>query len=391
MTPRSRPAPSAPQKVMTVYGTRPEAIKVAPVLEKLASDPRFESVPVVTGQHREMLDQVNEMFHIAPAHDLDILAPGQSLNQIVTRAIAGLDELIVDEQPDVVLVQGDTTTAMAAALAGFNRQVRVVHLEAGLRTGDISSPFPEEANRKLVSQVARLHLAPTRRARDNLIREAIDPSTIVVTGNTVIDSLLEAASWRTVPRHPELAAALSSGRPVILATMHRRENLGASMHEIAAALAALARRLPDHILVLPVHRNPAVREAVLPHLASVSNVVITEPLQYDEFTSVMAAARIVITDSGGVQEEAPSLGKPVLVLRDTTERPEAVESGTVRLVGTERDRIEFEAYRLLTDGSAYAAMANAVNPYGDGRASERAVAAIGAMLGIGAAPEEFGS
>ncbi|MFJ6114150.1 non-hydrolyzing UDP-N-acetylglucosamine 2-epimerase [Agrococcus sediminis] len=391
MTPRSRPAPSAPQKVMTVYGTRPEAIKVAPVLEKLASDPRFESVPVVTGQHREMLDQVNEMFHIAPAHDLDILAPGQSLNQIVTRAIAGLDELIVDEQPDVVLVQGDTTTAMAAALAGFNRQVRVVHLEAGLRTGDISSPFPEEANRKLVSQVARLHLAPTRGARDNLIREAIDPSTIVVIGNTVIDSLLEAASWRTVPRHPELAAALSSGRPVILATMHRRENLGASMHEIAAALAALARRLPDHILVLPVHRNPAVREAVLPHLASVSNVVITEPLQYDEFTSVMAAARIVITDSGGVQEEAPSLGKPVLVLRDTTERPEAVESGTVRLVGTERDRIEFEAYRLLTDGSAYAAMANAVNPYGDGRASERAVAAIGAMLGMGAAPEEFGS
>ncbi|WP_277604040.1 UDP-N-acetylglucosamine 2-epimerase (non-hydrolyzing) [Agrococcus sp. ARC_14] len=374
---------------MTVYGTRPEAIKVAPVIEAFDGDPRFESVPVVTGQHREMLDQVNTMFGVTPRHDLNLLKPGQPLNGLVSRAIAGLDSLLVSEQPDVVLVQGDTSTAMAAAIAAFNRQVRVVHLEAGLRTGTISSPFPEEGNRKLVTQVASLHLAPTRGARDNLLREAVDPQKIIVTGNTVIDALLQAAAWKTAPTDAALAKALASSRAIILATMHRRESLGSGMHEIGIALANIARRHPDHTIVLPIHRNPAVREAVLPALVGLENVVVTEPLSYAEFTTVMAKARIVITDSGGVQEEAPSLGKPVLVMRESTERPEAVEAGTVRLVGTDRDRIEFEANHLLTDERAYSAMANAVNPYGDGHAAQRTVGAVAALLGLGDPPDEF--
>lgn len=373
----------AQHKVMTVYGTRPEAIKVATVVEALDRDERFESIPVVTGQHREMLDQVNAMFGITPKHDLDLMRPGQPLNAIVSRAIAGIDELIAAEQPDVVIVQGDTSTAMAAALAAFNRQVTVVHLEAGLRTGDISSPFPEEANRKLISQVAKLHLAPTRGSRDNLLHESVEPSTIVVTGNTVIDALLEASTWDTVPGDPAVADAVASGRPIILATTHRRENLGDSMTSIGRALAEIADRHQDHFMILPIHRNPIVRQAVLPQLEGKNNVIVTEPLPYAEFTKVMAAARIVLTDSGGVQEEAPSLGKPVLVMRENTERPEAVDAGTVRLVGTDYDRIVFEATHLLEDASTYSAMANAVNPYGDGAASARSVAAIAALLGSG--------
>ncbi len=376
-------------KVMTVYGTRPEAIKVATVIEALERDERFQSVPVVTGQHREMLDQVNTMFGITPHHDLDLMQHGQSLNGIVSRAIAGIDELLVVEQPDVVIVQGDTSTAMAAAIAAFNRQVTVVHLEAGLRTGDIDSPFPEEANRKLISQVAKLHLAPTRGSRDNLFHESVEPSTIVVTGNTVIDALLEAATWDTVPGDPAVAAALESGRPIVLATTHRRENLGDSMDAIGRALAKIAKKHKDHIVILPVHRNPIVREAVLPHLEGKDNIIVTEPLPYAEFTKVMAAARIVLTDSGGVQEEAPSLGKPVLVMRENTERPEAVDAGTVRLVGTDYDRIVFEANHLLEDREAYAVMANAVNPYGDGKASARSVAAIAHLLGSGQREPDF--
>ncbi len=379
----------AQHKVMTVYGTRPEAIKVATVIEALERDDRFESIPVVTGQHREMLDQVNTMFGITPKHDLDLMKPGQPLNGIVSRAIAGIDELLVAEQPDVVIVQGDTSTAMAAAIAAFNRQVTVVHLEAGLRTGNIDSPFPEEANRKLIGQVAKLHLAPTKGSRDNLFHESVEPSTIVVTGNTVIDALLEASSWDTVPGDPAVAEALASGRPIILATTHRRENLGDSMDAIGRALAKLAKKHKDHIVILPVHRNPVVREAVLPHLEGKDNVIVTEPLPYAEFTKVMAAARIILTDSGGVQEEAPSLGKPVLVMRENTERPEAVDAGTVRLVGTDYDRIVFEANHLLEDEGAYEAMANAVNPYGDGKASARSVAAIAELLGVGEREPDF--
>ncbi|WAC66498.1 UDP-N-acetylglucosamine 2-epimerase (non-hydrolyzing) [Agrococcus sp. SL85] len=381
----------APQKIMTVYGTRPEAIKVAPVIEALEQDERFESIAVVTGQHREMLDQVNAMFGIEPKHDLDLMQPGQPLNSIVARAIAGLDDLIQREQPDIVIVQGDTSTAMAAAIAAFNRQVTVVHLEAGLRTGDIDSPFPEEANRKLIGQVAKLHLAPTAGSRDNLRRESVDPATIVVTGNTVIDALLEASSWDTVPTDARVAEAIASGRPIILATTHRRENLGGSMKAIGKALATIAKRHADHTIVLPIHRNPAVRESVLPQLEGLENVIVTEPLGYADFTKVMGASTIVLTDSGGVQEEAPSLGKPVLVMRENTERPEAVDAGTVRLVGTDRERIEFEAHHLLTDKKAYKAMANAVNPYGDGRAAARSVAAIAALLGVGEREPDFGA
>ncbi|GEK79688.1 non-hydrolyzing UDP-N-acetylglucosamine 2-epimerase [Agrococcus baldri] len=378
-------------KVMTVYGTRPEAIKVATVIEALEQDERFVSIPVVTGQHREMLDQVNSMFGITPRHDLNLMEPGQPLNGIVSRAIAGLDELLVAEAPDVVVVQGDTSTAMAAALAAFNRQVTVVHLEAGLRTGNIDSPFPEEANRKLIGQVAKLHLAPTMGSRANLLHESFDPTSIVVTGNTVIDALLEASAWTTVPSDPAVAEAAASGRPIILATTHRRENLGDSMDAIGRALAALARKHHDHIVILPVHRNPAVRKAVLPHLEGLDNIIVTEPMAYAEFTKVMAASRIILTDSGGVQEEAPSLGKPVLVMRENTERPEAVDAGTVRLVGTDYDRIVFEADRLLDDPAAYDAMANAVNPYGDGHASSRSVSAIAALLGVGERAADFGA
>ncbi len=378
-------------KVMTIYGTRPEAIKVAPVVKALERDARFESIPVVTGQHREMLDQVNAMFGIEPKHDLDLMKPGQALNSIVARAIAGLDELIVQEGPDVVIVQGDTSTAMAAAIAAFNRQVTVVHLEAGLRTGDIDSPFPEEANRKLIGQVAKLHLTPTPGSRDNLRRESVDPSTIAVTGNTVIDALLEASSWKTMPSDERLAAALATGRPLILATTHRRENLGGSMRAIGKALAWIAKRHSDHTLVLPIHRNPAVREAVLPHLDGLENVIVTEPLGYADFTKAMGASTLILTDSGGVQEEAPSLGKPVLVMRENTERPEAVDAGTVRLVGTDQERIQFEVHHLLTDEKAYETMANAVNPYGDGRAAARSVAAIADLLGVGRREPDFGS
>lgn len=374
---------------MTVYGTRPEAIKLATLLSALDADEHFTSVPVVTGQHREMLDQVNSAFGIVPLHDLDLMRPDQQVNAIVSGTVAGLDALLVSERPDAVVVHGDTSTAMAAAIAAFNRQIPVVHLEAGLRTGDIGSPFPEEANRQIIGRIAHLHLAPTMRARANLLHEAVDPDSIVVTGNTVIDALQQASAWTTAPSDPRISHAISTGRPIILATAHRRENLGPSMDAIGRALAGLADLHRDHLIVLPVHRNPSVRSGMLPHLDGQDNIAVTEPMPYPEFTAVLAASRIVLTDSGGIQEEAPSLGKPVLVLRDNTERPEAVEAGTVRLVGTDVDRIVFEADRLLVDESAYEAMATAANPYGDGRATERAVGAIAAALGLGPRPDDF--
>jgi len=380
---------AAPITVATVYGTRPEAIKVAPVLKALEADERFESVPVVTGQHREMLDQVNDMFGLAPDHDLAIMRPGQSLNSIVSRAIGGLDGVFAEIEPEIVIVQGDTSTAMAAALAAFNRGIRVVHLEAGLRTGSIDSPFPEEANRKLISQIARLHLAPTAESRANLEREAVPADDIVVTGNTVIDALLEATTWSTEFADARLEALAESGRPTVLVTTHRRENLGDAMSSIGHAVGDLARTYPHYSFVLPAHRNPAVREAVLPHLEGLENVVVTEPLPYAEFTKLLSVARIVLTDSGGVQEEAPSLGKPVLVMRENTERPEAVDAGTVRLIGTDADRIRAEVARLIDDHAAYEAMANAVNPYGDGHAAQRTLAAIAELAGVGAREPDF--
>lgn len=375
-------------KIMTVYGTRPEAIKVAPVIKALEKDERFESVAVSTGQHKEMLEQVNTMFGIEPKLDLHLMKPGQGLNEIVSRALMGLDEIIDTEQPDVIISQGDTSTAMAAALAGFHRGVKIVHLEAGLRTGDIHSPFPEEANRKLIGQVAELHLAPTAGSMENLRRENVRSKDIAVTGNTVIDALLEAASWDTEFEDPALQEVAESGKRLVVVTTHRRENLEA-MKEIGGAVKDLAESYSEINFVLPLHLNPKVREAVLPEVESLPNVVITNPLPYDQFTKLLDRATIILTDSGGVQEEAPALGKPVLVMRQNTERPEAVVAGTVKLVGTNRSLIVAEAKLLLDDDAAYHSMANAVNPYGDGKAAERAVAAIAELLGVGERLPDF--
>lgn len=375
-------------KIMTVYGTRPEAIKVAPVIKALEKDERFESVAVSTGQHKEMLEQVNTMFGIEPKLDLHLMKPGQGLNEIVSRALMGLDEIIDAEQPDVIISQGDTSTAMTAALAGFHRGVKIVHLEAGLRTGDIHSPFPEEANRKLIGQVAELHLAPTAGSMENLRRENVRSKDIAVTGNTVIDALLEAASWDTAFEDPALQAVAESDKRLVVVTTHRRENLEA-MKEIGGAVKDLAENYSDINFVLPLHLNPKVREAVLPEVESLPNVLITDPLPYDQFTKLLDRATIILTDSGGVQEEAPALGKPVLVMRQNTERPEAVVAGTVKLVGTNRSLIVAEAKLLLDDDAAYHSMANAVNPYGDGKGADRAVAAIAELLGAGERLPDF--
>ena len=375
-------------KIVTVYGTRPEAIKVAPVITALDRDGRFESVAVSTGQHLEMLEQVNKMFGIKPKWDLHLMKPGQSLNRLVSRAVEGLDEVIDAEAPDAIIVQGDTSTAMAAALAGFHRGVKIIHLEAGLRTGNVHSPFPEEANRKLISQVTELHLAPTAGSMENLRRENVRSKSITVTGNTVIDALLQAATWDTVLENPALQEVLESGERLVVATTHRRENFEA-MKEIGGAVKDLAEIYSDINFVLPLHLNPKVREAVLPEVESLPNVLITDPLPYDQFTKLLDRATIILTDSGGVQEEAPALGKPVLVMRQNTERPEAVVAGTVKLVGTNRSLIVAEAKLLLDDDAAYTSMANAVNPYGDGKAAERAVAAIAELLGVGERLPDF--
>jgi len=375
--------------IMTVYGTRPEAIKVAPVILALEASDAFESVAVVTGQHREMLDEVNALFAIEPAHDLDIMRHGQTLSQIAARVLEGLDPLLERLRPDAVIVQGDTTTSTAAALAAFYRQIPVVHLEAGLRSHDITSPFPEEANRKLTSQIATLHLAPTPTSRDNLLREGISASDIVVTGNTVIDALLTTVGKDVPFSDPTLEALASSGRRVLLVTTHRRENWGEAMRGVGRAIARIAQAEPDLTVVLPIHRNPVVREAVLPYLEGMDNVLVTEPLAYGEFTRMLSLATVVLTDSGGVQEEAPSLGKPVLVMRENTERPEAVDAGTVLLIGTDEQRIVDEVTRLLRDQVYYATMANAVNPYGDGHASTRTLAAIAQLFGIGERESDF--
>ncbi|MFE5341353.1 non-hydrolyzing UDP-N-acetylglucosamine 2-epimerase [Isoptericola sp. NPDC056578] len=374
---------------MTVYGTRPEAIKAAPVIKALEASDTLDSVTVVTGQHREMLDQVNRTFEIDPDHDLDIFEHGASLSLIVARVLERLDPVLVAEQPAAVVVQGDTSTSTAAALAAFHRGIPVVHVEAGLRSGNILSPFPEEANRRLTSQIAALHLAPTMTSRDNLLREGVDPETICVTGNTVIDALLTTVEKKTSFTDPGLEHLADSGRQIVLVTTHRRENWGGAMEGVGRALARLAKAFPHVQVVLPVHRNPAVREAVLPHLQGLSNVTVTEPLAYGEFTRLLSLASVVLTDSGGVQEEAPSLGKPVLVLRENTERPEAVDAGTVKLVGTDEERIVNEVTTLLTHQATYDAMARATNPYGDGRSAVRSVSAVLHLLSGGPRPADW--
>ena len=376
-------------KIMTVYGTRPEAIKMAPLVLALREDQRFDPIVAVTGQHREMLDQVNSLFGIRPNVDMNLMAHGASLEQITSRTLEAVAKCIAEEKPDAVVVQGDTTSALAGALAAFYHRVPVVHLEAGLRTGNMSSPFPEEANRRLVAPLAALHLAPTSTSRANLQREGIAAEDIVVTGNTVIDALKTTTGIDTDFTDPQVADALNSGRRILLVTAHRRESWGNRMTAAMSAVADLATGTPDLLVLLPMHKNPVVRTAIEPILSAAKNVVLTEPLSYHEFAHVLAAADIVLTDSGGVQEEAPSLGKPVLVMRDTTERPEAVEAGTVRLVGTDRARIHTQVQLLLDNTAAYDAMATAVNPHGDGHAAERCVAAMAELLGVGRRGAEF--
>lgn len=375
--------------VMPIFGTRPEAIKMAPIVLALQEFRAVECVVTVTGQHREMLDQVNQLFGIEPDHDLNILKPGQTLSGIMTRTIDGLDQLFSHHKPDAVVVQGDTTTSTAAAIAAFYHGIPVVHVEAGLRSGDLFSPFPEEGNRKLTSQIASLHLAPTYESKENLLAEGIAGKDIVITGNSVIDALLTTVRKEIPFLDPQLEELAASGRRILLVTTHRRENQGDTMRGMGRALARIAEAEPDLVIVLPAHKNPVVREAVLPAIEGKPNVVVTEPLAYGEFTRLLSLAHIVLTDSGGVQEEAPSLGKPVLVMRDNTERPEAVHAGTVLLIGTDEDRIVAEVEALLHNASHYARMANAVNPYGDGEAAARTVAAIAELLGVGTRAGEF--
>lgn len=376
-------------RVMTIYGTRPEAIKMAPLVEALGQQAGIDPVVAVTGQHREMLDQVNQIFSITPDHDLDLMEPGATLTQITTRALERINEMLVQSRPDAVVVQGDTTTAFAGALAAFYEQIPVVHLEAGLRTGNMRSPFPEEMNRRLTSPIAALHLAPTAISKANLLAEGIDETIVPVIGNTVIDALHWTVKQDFPLSDPAIEQIVASGRRLLLITTHRRESWGEKMRETMNAVAQIARAEPDLAIVLPMHRNPIVRDVVVPILGELDNVVLTEPMAYGEFARLIAASTVILTDSGGVQEEAPSLGKPVLVMRDTTERPEAVTAGTVRLVGTDGPLIVESVLELLRDEAAYKEMANAVNPYGDGKAAPRAAAAIAAMLGVGERLPDF--
>ena len=370
-----------PPKVMVVYGTRPEAIKVAPVIKALEADPNLEPIVVVTAQHREMLDQVNQVFEIEPDVDLNLMAHGQTLNSIAGSVISKIDEVLAKHEPDAVVVQGDTTTVMGAAIAAFNREVPVVHLEAGLRSGDINSPFPEEANRKIVSQIARVHLAPTMVSRSNLLADGVPDENIHVIGNTVIDALQWAVERPVEFSLPELQALESDDRRVLLVTTHRRENLGDNMVNIGKAMRHLAAHYPDLLIVWPAHKNPNVRAAIAPQIEDLDNVISIEPVEYGEFSHLINASDIVLTDSGGIQEEAPSLGKPVLVLRENTERPEAVDAGTVKLIGTATEKIIDEVSQLLDDSKAYRDMANAVNPYGDGHSAGRSVDILNELLG----------
>ncbi len=379
-----------PLRIAVVYGTRPEAVKMAPLVRALAAHPEIDVDVIVTGQHREMLHQVNEVFGVVPTVDLDICTPGQTLTDVTCATLRGLEPVFAGAtRPDAVLVQGDTTTTFAAGLAAFYAKIPVVHTEAGLRTDDVYSPYPEEMNRRITTRLASLHLAPTPLSRSNLLADGVDPSTIVVTGNSVIDALLWAVSRPAQIHDEHLAERLALGRRVVLVTAHRRESWGEPMRAIGRALAKLATRHPDVDIVFPVHRNPLVREAILPLVEHLPNVIITEPQPYGQFCHLMNRAYLILSDSGGVQEEGPSLGKPVLVMRDNTERPEATTAGTARLVGTDETTIVTEVSRLLTDRAAYDAMAQAVNPYGDGETAQRTVAAILHAFGRGPRAEEF--
>jgi UDP-N-acetylglucosamine 2-epimerase (non-hydrolysing) len=380
---------NAKKKIMMVFGTRPEAVKMAPLALALRNVDWCEPIIAVTAQHREMLDQVMELFGLRADYDLDMLTPGQTLTDVTTKALNGLGPIMEAVKPDCVVVQGDTTTTFAGALAAFYRQIPVVHMEAGLRTDDPLSPFPEEINRRLTTQLTTLHLAATPTSAANLWRDGIKREHICITGNTVIDALHWAVDRKPAYDNTQLEAIDDSGRKVLLVTAHRRESWGEGMRQIGMALRTIAERYPDLEIVFPIHKNPLVRDSIVPAVAGLANVTILEPLAYGAFSRIMNRATIVLTDSGGVQEEAPSLGKPVLVMRDTTERPEAVAAGTARLIGTDADRIVSAVTELLDDPAAFALMANAVNPYGDGRASQRTIEAMAHLFGLGQRPVDF--
>ena len=378
------------KKILLVFGTRPEAIKMAPLVKKLQQTPEeFQTVVCVTGQHREMLDQVLRLFDITPEYDLNIMKPNQDLYDITSRILLGMRDVLREVQPDIVLVHGDTTTSMAAALAAFYQQIPVGHVEAGLRTGNIYSPWPEEMNRLITGRITTHHFSPTPLAKENLLREHVDEKQIIVTGNTVIDALQmvvkrlaedKALATEVVAKINQMGydvQRLEGKRRMVLITGHRRENFGEGFLNICHAIKHLAEQYKDVDFVYPMHLNPNVRKPVLEILGEkAENVFLIEPLDYLPFVYMMQHSTLILTDSGGVQEEAPGLGKPVLVMRDTTERPEAVEAGTVLLVGTNREKIEHGVSMLLDDADTYRRMSEAVNPYGDGNACERIVEAL---------------
>lgn len=368
-------------KVLSIFGTRPEAIKMAPLVKALNEADGIDAKVCVTAQHREMLDQVLDLFEIVPEYDLNIMKPGQSLYDVTTNILLGLKPILEEFKPDLVLVHGDTSTTLSASLAAFYQQIPVGHVEAGLRTGNLSSPWPEEGNRKLTGAITKLHFAPTQTSQQNLLNEAVSADDIVITGNTVIDALLQVVD--KVKTDTALISTLKAKFPeldetkkLILVTGHRRESFGGGFERICEALVEIATAHPDTQILYPMHLNPNVREPVNRILKNVDNVHLIEPQDYLPFVYLMNQAHIIVTDSGGVQEEAPSLGKPVLVMRDTTERPEAVEAGTVKLVGTDKARIVNEVNNLLTNAEEYQSMSRAHNPYGDGKACERIVAKI---------------
>ncbi len=369
------------KKILTVFGTRPEAIKMAPLVHALAADDRFEAKCCVTAQHREMLDQVLELFEITPDYDLNLMKAGQTLNDVTARIVQELKPVLQEFQPDIVLVHGDTATTFAASLAAYYEQIEVGHVEAGLRTGNIYSPWPEEANRRLTGVLTNYHFAPTETSKENLLRENFSPENIFVTGNTVIDALLMVKD--KIDTNQDLNATLAAQFPfldeskkLILVTGHRRESFGGGFERICEALAQTAKQHPNVQILYPMHLNPNVREPVNRILGDVENVLLIEPQQYLPFIYLMSRSHIILTDSGGIQEEAPSLGKPVLVMRDTTERPEAVAAGTVKLVGTNVEKITASLDSLLNDEEAYKEMSFAHNPYGDGKACQRILDAL---------------
>lgn len=369
------------KRVLLVFGTRPEAIKMAPVVKVLKAHPAFDARVCVTAQHRQMLDQVLELFEITPEFDLNLMKPGQDLTDITTGVLQGLKTIFAEWRPDVVLVHGDTSTTFGASLAAFYQRIPVGHVEAGLRTGNLYSPWPEEANRKLTGVLAHWHFAPTATSQDNLLREGVNPVTVHVTGNTVIDALLQVrekinSNASLQQQFAEQFAFLDASKRLILVTGHRRENFGGGFERICEALARIATENPDVQVLYPVHLNPNVQEPVKRLLGSIGNVHLIEPQDYLPFVYLMDKSTLILTDSGGIQEEAPSLGKPVLVMRDTTERPEAVAAGTVKLVGTDAETICRETATLLGNAQAYQAMAVAHNPYGDGQACQRIVNAL---------------